>query len=338
MAQECPIVPGEGRGDHHCQVRDCPRRRQSLLDLLKVGLGLDDQQIDPGSRQHRDLFEVRVESFGRADPSVGRQPNPEGADAPGHQARPGPPSRGHPRFVQLRHPVTEAAPAKREPTGTERVRQDHVGSCFDEAAMDRLHQPRIFDIEDLETRVQWETQVHQRGAHPAIGQEGASAEAGDQLGTIHWRRIVAGQEANRARLHWPPVAPSGTRTLDVVLWALSTALALAIAVFSLGPQGPPRGFPFQDKLFHGLAYWALTGSLLLVAVWRPGRGRGRFPGSAPLVAAGVLGFGILLEVGQAVGPFGARTGDVVDVLADGVGIAAAVTGWRFVRSGWMGSP
>lgn len=121
------------------------------------------------------------------------------------------------------------------------------------------------------------------------------------------------------------------RAIDGALWALSGVLLLAIVVLSLGPKGPPEPFSLADKMWHALAYAALTGSLLLAAVWRPGRGSGRLPGRAWAIALGAALLGTLLEVAQAFDPFAERHGDLGDWLANTVGVLAGFGAWRVLR-------
>jgi VanZ family protein len=124
------------------------------------------------------------------------------------------------------------------------------------------------------------------------------------------------------------------RAVDGALWALSGVLLLAIVVLSLGPKGPPQPFSLADKMWHALAYAALTGCLLLAAVWRPGRGSGWLAGRAWAIAVGAALLGTILEVAQAFDPFADRHGDLGDWLANTVGVLAAFGAWRVLRR-WM---
>jgi len=91
-----------------------------------------------------------------------------------------------------------------------------------------------------------------------------------------------------------------------------------IVVISLGPASAPGGFSFADKLWHALAYMALTGSLLRAA---GPQGRLR------LVAVWVLVIGVALEFVQALDLFADRRPDATDVLADALGVIAGLTVW-----------
>jgi VanZ family protein len=115
----------------------------------------------------------------------------------------------------------------------------------------------------------------------------------------------------------------------VGVWAAALALLAATFVLSLGPAPPGLdAFFASDKVVHAAGYAALTGSWLLAAVWRPGRGDGPFPRAAWLVVmcAVVLGAGI--EVGQ---HFVDRSADPFDALADAGGALAALWVWTAVR-------
>ena len=84
--------------------------------------------------------------------------------------------------------------------------------------------------------------------------------------------------------------------------------------------GPPPAIPFQDKIFHAICFGCLTGPGVLVLPRRY-----LWFWLAHMVA---LGGGI--EIEQARGDEG-RSGDVLDFLADCVGIAAAVGVGRWLR-------
>jgi len=116
------------------------------------------------------------------------------------------------------------------------------------------------------------------------------------------------------------------------LWALGGALLIAIVILSLGPKGPPQPFSLADKLWHGLAYFALTGCLLLAAVWRPGRGSGLLPGAAGAITVGAVVLGVILEIAQAFDPFADREGDVADWLANAIGVLVGFGVWSYLRS------
>ena len=115
--------------------------------------------------------------------------------------------------------------------------------------------------------------------------------------------------------------------IRVVLGAIS-GLGMALAAYLLiAPDvGPPPAIPFQDKIFHAVAFGCLTGPAVLVLprqylwFWL-----------AHMVA---LGGGI--EIVQSMGDEG-RSGDVFDFLADCAGIAAAAGIGRWIRGRYEGA-
>jgi VanZ family protein len=116
---------------------------------------------------------------------------------------------------------------------------------------------------------------------------------------------------------------------DAVLWAMTLMIGGLIVFFSIGPQPSLPPFGYSDKAAHGFAYAALTLTLLLVAVWRPVRGPGRFTtASIPIVVATVAA-GAALEVLQ--GGLFQRDPELLDWLAEVVGVGAAVVAWRALR-------
>jgi VanZ family protein len=95
------------------------------------------------------------------------------------------------------------------------------------------------------------------------------------------------------------------------LWRAAFGLAVAaILLLALWPSGAGHDwFPQADKLRHAMAFMAL---------WALGR-RARLRPTWAL-AAGLLAFGIGIELLQALTPY--RESSVADVLADVLGIAA----------------
>lgn len=102
------------------------------------------------------------------------------------------------------------------------------------------------------------------------------------------------------------------------LWvAIGWALVFLIVYLSLTPQPPaPLTFDNADKLEHAAAYATL--SFWLCQIYRPAR-------SQFVVATALVGLGVGLEYVQ--GWTGYRTFDVLDMLADGVGVLG---GWLMV--------
>jgi hypothetical protein len=103
--------------------------------------------------------------------------------------------------------------------------------------------------------------------------------------------------------------------------ALFWIACAAVAVLALMPseQLPTTLFSWWDKLQHALAFGTLA--LLGGLAYSPLR-----------AAAGVLVFGVAIEIVQEAS--GWRHGDVLDALADGVGVAAGLAGamWLSRRS------
>lgn len=110
-----------------------------------------------------------------------------------------------------------------------------------------------------------------------------------------------------------------------LMWAglgIVSGLGMALAAWLLiAPDvGPPPTIPFQDKIFHALAFASLTGPAVLVLprryLW--------------FWIAHMLALGAGIEVVQSLGGEG-RSGDLTDFLADAVGIVAALGIGRWMR-------
>lgn len=104
------------------------------------------------------------------------------------------------------------------------------------------------------------------------------------------------------------------------LWvATGCALIFLVVYLSLTPQPPaPLTFDNADKVEHAAAYATL--SFWLCQIYRPAR-------LQLVVATALVGLGVGLEYVQ--GWTGYRTFDVLDMLADGVGV---LCGWLLVFS------
>lgn len=106
-----------------------------------------------------------------------------------------------------------------------------------------------------------------------------------------------------------------------VLGVLS-GLGMAVAAYLLiAPNvGPPPAIPFQDKIFHAVMFGCLTGPGVLVLprkyLW--------------FWVAHMIALGAGIEIVQARGDEG-RSGDVLDFIADCMGIAAALGVGRWLR-------
>lgn len=98
-------------------------------------------------------------------------------------------------------------------------------------------------------------------------------------------------------------------------------MALAAWLFIAPDVGPPPAIPFQDKIFHAVAFACLTGPGVLVLPRRY-----LWFWVAHMVA---LGGGI--ELVQARGDEG-RSGDVLDFAADVVGVLVALGVGRWLRA------
>ena len=129
-----------------------------------------------------------------------------------------------------------------------------------------------------------------------------------------------------------PLTDPGRREhrLDLVLWSIVALSIVSTVVWSfVEPPGAGLGHAI-DKVQHSLAYFVTVLATLLAAVWRPGRGPGRFPDARWLIAAGALAGGALIEILQSVSTTN-RQGDVGDWLAEVVGVGLAVLALRVLE-------
>lgn len=114
----------------------------------------------------------------------------------------------------------------------------------------------------------------------------------------------------------------------IVLGAISgLGMALAAMLLIAPDVGPPPLIPFQDKIFHVVAFGCLTGPAVLVLprqyLW--------------FWLAHMLALGAGIEIVQARSGEG-RSADVLDFLADAVGIALAFGVGRWIRRQFEARP
>ena len=121
------------------------------------------------------------------------------------------------------------------------------------------------------------------------------------------------------------------RSIDGGLVALAFLAFVATAYASLRSSGPDLlDLPDQDKIGHAVAYFAVLLPLLFALVWRPGRGDGILPHGQLRLVDGLISVGIAMEVLQAAFT-SSRSPELLDVVADVVGIGAALLVFRLVR-------
>lgn len=117
--------------------------------------------------------------------------------------------------------------------------------------------------------------------------------------------------------------------VDRALWVGACVVAGATLVWTLGPAPPDAGsIPSVDKLFHATAYGLTVFLLLLAADWRPGRGPGRYPGTAVWIGVAAIAAGGALELVQ---HLTGRDTELLDWVADAVGVAVALGVWAAIR-------
>ena len=116
--------------------------------------------------------------------------------------------------------------------------------------------------------------------------------------------------------------PSRNVALLWCILGLASGLGMAVAAGLLidPTPGPPPAIPFQDKIFHVLVFGCLTGPASLVL---PSRSHWFW-----LAHMAALGGGIELVQGR-MGQ--GRSADLLDFLADLVGIGLAVLIGRYIR-------
>lgn len=121
----------------------------------------------------------------------------------------------------------------------------------------------------------------------------------------------------------------GRSWIDPALWTASWLLLGVVVLLSLVPESPVQMEDGVDKLAHGCAYGALTLSFLLAGVWRPVRGRGRYPMGAIWIVIAAVGVGVVIELIQDVESY--RSMDAFDAVADAVGAAIGATLWMILK-------
>jgi VanZ family protein len=126
-------------------------------------------------------------------------------------------------------------------------------------------------------------------------------------------------------------SPGTRRVQDAVLWTLASLALVALVGLSLVPDPPTGGTGLSDKVLHGIGYAVVTFLLLLAAVWAPWGGRKPLPKAWWAVAAAVVSLGAGIELMQSLVPN--RTPELLDVVANVVGVVTGTSVWARVRTG-----
>jgi VanZ family protein len=118
--------------------------------------------------------------------------------------------------------------------------------------------------------------------------------------------------------------------IDRCLWGLTVACAAATLWFSF--VAPPPGadlFPDADRVGHAIAYFTTTLSFLFAAVWRPGRGIGRYPDIGKWFPLGAIAGGAVIEILQEMTT--TRAAEMYDLVAEAIGAVAALALHALIR-------
>jgi VanZ family protein len=118
--------------------------------------------------------------------------------------------------------------------------------------------------------------------------------------------------------------------IDRGLWTLTAACAATTLWFSF--VAPPPGadlFPGADRVGHAMAYFTTTLSFLFAAVWRPGRGIGRFPHLGTWFPLAAIAGGAVIEILQ--GMTATRAAEAYDLVAEAIGTGAALAVHTLIR-------
>ncbi|MGI8707860.1 MAG: VanZ family protein [Actinomycetota bacterium] len=117
--------------------------------------------------------------------------------------------------------------------------------------------------------------------------------------------------------------------MDPTVWTTSWLLLALVVFLSLVPESPVALSDGVDKIAHGFAYAALTLSFLLAGVWRPGRGRGRYPMGAIWIVVATVALGVAIEIVQDIESY--RSMDAFDAVADALGAAVGASIWAALK-------
>ena len=117
--------------------------------------------------------------------------------------------------------------------------------------------------------------------------------------------------------------------MDPTVWTTSWLLLALVVFLSLVPESPVALSDGVDKIAHGFAYAALTLSFLLAGVWRPGRGRGRYPMGAIWIVVAAVAVGVAIEIVQDIESY--RSMDAFDAVADALGAAVGASIWAALK-------
>jgi hypothetical protein len=202
LAAEGVRVVGERGLGNDGHVGQVAGRAHRLDQLVQVAERLQDQDVHAAVRKQRlDLLADDLDALGRAD-AAPLQRGDRGRHRAGHEhvavapvlGRAGDPDPGPVDLVDL---VREAVVAEPEPVGAERVGLDDVRAGAQVALVDRADQARIGQVEFRQRAVERGARRVQHGAHGAVADQHALAQA-RQHG--RWSRSGHGSSPSESRI------------------------------------------------------------------------------------------------------------------------------------------
>ena len=179
-----PVV-GEGDLGHDGQVGERPHRLHREPHLGEVGERLDHERVHPALEQPLRLLVEREPRLLGLDAAERRQVLAERPDRAHHEhvaahALAHVPRELGPAQVDLAHPALEAVRGQLEAVGPEGVGLDQVRAGLDVLGVDRLHDLGLVEVQHVEARVERHPAGIEHGAHRAVAEERALAEAGQE--------------------------------------------------------------------------------------------------------------------------------------------------------------
>ena len=174
IPQQGAVVAGEGHGGDHGQLGGGGFGSfHTLDDLVKVGEGFQNDQVNSGFSQGADLFLKCVKSLFGLHAAEGGQAHAQRTNIPGnenvfersfdHFA-----GQDHPGSVDLFHFIGQPMLCQFEAVGAEGVGLDHPGTSLDVITVHFGHQRGLFQVERVKAGLQFDPAAVQQGAHGAV--------------------------------------------------------------------------------------------------------------------------------------------------------------------------
>ncbi len=178
VGQVAVVVDGDLGDDGHLVAGGLARGEDGLAQLVEVGEGLEDQQVDAGLEQRLDLLAEDGARLGEGGGTERLDADAQRSDRAGHEGRlSGRLARqAHAGLVDGLQLLGEAEGGQARAVGAEGVGLEDLRAGLDVLLVDFLHQGGRGEVELVEAAVDEDALAVQHGPHGAVGHEDTAGQ------------------------------------------------------------------------------------------------------------------------------------------------------------------